>query len=64
MNIDTFQVILESSGMSQPLFVITGACHGVVVELDNRHLAFGAVMQDTCVSRRLLMSNTGDISVR
>ena len=56
--------MIESSGMSQGLFMVTGACHGVAVELDTPHLAFGAVVQDSQVSRRLVMANTGDISLR
>ncbi len=54
-------VKLECLGFSEPLFVLTGSCQGLELSLDSDHLPFGAVMQDSCSSRKLCMINTGDI---
>ena len=54
-------VKLECLGFSESLFVLTGSCQGLEVSLDTDHIPFGAVMQDSCSSRKLCMLNTGDI---
>lgn len=58
------QVIMESFGMSQPLFVVRGSCHGIEIKLDSDHVPFGAVVLHSQSSRRILMMNTGDIGAR
>lgn len=50
--------------MSQPLVVVTGSCHGLEVTLDSNHLPFGAVVQHSQSSRRVLMMNSGDIGAK
>lgn len=55
------EVTLECQGSSQPLFVVTGACHGLEITLDTEYIPFGAVVQDTSSTRKLLMINSGDI---
>lgn len=57
----TEEVTLECQGSSQPLFVVTGACHGLEITLDTEYVPFGAVVQDTSSTRKLLMINSGDI---
>lgn len=37
---------------------------GVVVHLDQDHLAFGAVVQRCQAKKRIVMTNTGDIGAR
>lgn len=54
-------VKLECLGFSEPLFVLTGSCHGLEVSLDMDHVPFGAVVQDSSSSRKMSMVNTGDI---
>lgn len=54
-------VKLECLGFSEPLFVLTGSCQGLELSLDTDHIPFGAVVQDSCSSRKLCMLNTGDI---
>ena len=51
-------------GVSQPLFVVTGCCHGLEVSLDSNRVPFGAVVQHSQSSRRILMINSGDIGAR
>ena len=52
---------LECVGTSRPLFMVTGSCHGLEVTLDSDHVPFGAVVQSSQSTRRILMINTGDI---
>ncbi len=52
---------MECAGISQPLFVVTGSCHGLEVTLDSHHVPFGAVVQHSQSSRRILLHNSGDI---
>ena len=59
-----FQVMLECSGLSRPLFVVTGSCHGIEINLDTNHIPFGAVVLQSQSSRRVLLLNTGDIGAR
>ena len=58
------QVTMECAGMSQPLFMVTGSCLGLEIELDMDHVPFGAVWQGSQSSRRILMINSGDIGAR
>ena len=57
----TEEVTLECLGTSQPLFVVTGSCHGLEISLDTDRVPFGAVTQHSQSSRRILMINSGDI---
>jgi len=54
-------VKLECLGFSEPLFVLTGSCQGLDLSLDTDQIPFGAVMQDSCSSRKLCLVNSGDI---
>ena len=47
--------------MSQPIFVVTGSCQGIEISLDGDSVPFGAVVQGSRSSRKLIMHNTGDI---
>ena len=57
----TEEVTLDCQGSSQPLFVVTGSCHGLDIELDMEYVPFGAVVQGTSSTRKILMINSGDI---
>ncbi|XP_077982980.1 hydrocephalus-inducing protein homolog isoform X2 [Glandiceps talaboti] len=57
----TEEVILECEGLSQPVFVVTGSCQGIEINLDQDSIPFGAVVLKSASTRRLLMHNTGDI---
>ncbi|CAL1541298.1 unnamed protein product [Lymnaea stagnalis] len=58
----TEEVLMECSGISQPLFVVKGSCLGMEISLDSDYLAFGTVFQRSSSIRKLVMSNTGDMS--
>ena len=44
--------------------MVTGCCQGLDISLDSEHLPFGAVVQHSRSSRRVLMINSGDIGAR
>jgi hypothetical protein len=56
--------MMECAGLYQPLFVITGSCQGIEISLDADAIPFGAVIQKSQSTRRIVMSNTGDIGAR
>eukprot|EP00794_Sanderia_malayensis_P018879 gene18879-20779_t len=55
------EVILECAGISQPLFLLNGCCHGMEIKLDSEAVPFGTVTLGSSSSRKLIMYNTGDI---
>lgn len=57
----TEEVMLECAGMFQPVFVITGCCHGIQIDLDTEAIAFGSVVQKSQSGRKLVMTNSGDV---
>ena len=58
------EVLLECAGLSQPLFVIKGSCLGMEISLDTVAIPFGAVVQRSQTSRKIVMSNTGDMNAK
>ncbi|XP_010189967.1 PREDICTED: hydrocephalus-inducing protein homolog, partial [Mesitornis unicolor] len=60
----TAEVMLECDSLVRLLFVVQGSCQGVRVSLDHEHLSFGAVVQQSYTSQRIIMQNTGDIGVK
>ncbi|KFQ76081.1 Hydrocephalus-inducing protein, partial [Phaethon lepturus] len=60
----TEEVMLECNGLVRSLFMVRGSCQGIHVSLDQEHLSFGAVMQQSYTSQRIIMQNTGDIGVK
>ncbi|XP_010157275.1 PREDICTED: hydrocephalus-inducing protein-like, partial [Eurypyga helias] len=60
----TEEVMLECSGLVRSLFMVQGSCQGIHVSLDQEHLSFGAVVQQSYTSQRVIMQNTGDIGVK
>ncbi|XP_034542457.1 hydrocephalus-inducing protein homolog isoform X2 [Notolabrus celidotus] len=51
-------------GLFHPLLTIQGCCKVVEVQLDQDHLAFGAVVQGSQARKKIVMMNTGDIGAR
>ena len=47
--------------MSQPLFTIVGACQGLEIKLDSEAIPYGSVTLGSSSTRRLMMTNSGDI---
>ncbi|XP_052229341.1 hydrocephalus-inducing protein homolog isoform X3 [Dreissena polymorpha] len=58
------EVLMECGGLSQPLFVIQGSCLGMEINLDTTAIPFGAVVQRSQTSRKIVMSNTGDMNAK
>ncbi|KAG7229797.1 hypothetical protein INR49_012446 [Caranx melampygus] len=54
----------EIAGLLHPLLTVQGCCQGAEVQVDQDHLAFGAVVQRCQTSKRIVMMNTGDIGAR
>ncbi|XP_075621905.1 hydrocephalus-inducing protein homolog [Balearica regulorum gibbericeps] len=60
----TEEVMMECNGLVRSLFMVRGSCQGICVSLDQEHLSFGAVMQQSYTSQRIIMQNTGDMGVK
>lgn len=60
----TEEVLLECAGLSQPLFVLRGSCLGMDVTCDTDAMPFGTVYQRSQSTRKLIMSNNGDMNTR
>ncbi|NXX62461.1 HYDIN protein, partial [Scopus umbretta] len=60
----TEEVMLECNGLVRSLFMVQGSCQGIHVSLDQEHVSFGAVVQQSYSSQRIIMQNTGDIGVK
>ncbi|KAJ3115022.1 hypothetical protein HDU96_001327 [Phlyctochytrium bullatum] len=58
------EIIMEAPGISRPLFLVSGACQGIEVKLENDTLPFGAVVQRSCTTRRIQLQNVGDIGAK
>lgn len=58
----TEEVMLECAGLYQPLFVIQGSCLGMEIALDTYAIPFGAVVKDSQSTRKMVMSNSGDMN--
>ena len=55
---------MECAGLSQPLFVLRGSCLGMEIVLDTDALPFGTVYQRSQTTRKLIMTNSGDMNTR
>ncbi|XP_026221932.1 hydrocephalus-inducing protein homolog [Anabas testudineus] len=60
----TAELQAQFAGLLHPLLTIQGCCQGVEVQLDQDHLAFGAVVQCCQARKRIIMMNTGDLGAR
>ncbi|CAD5117498.1 DgyrCDS6267 [Dimorphilus gyrociliatus] len=60
----TEEILIEFEKIQQPLFAISGVCHGIEIALDNDSIPFGAVTKDSWSSRKLLLINDGDIGTK
>ncbi|XP_027883649.1 hydrocephalus-inducing protein homolog isoform X2 [Xiphophorus couchianus] len=54
----------EFKGFFHPLLTIEGCCKGLEVNLDCSQVSFGAMVQNCQTNRRIVMTNTGDTTVR
>lgn len=58
------EVVMEWEGLYQTLFIIQGSCLGMEITLDTFAIPFGPVMKDSQKTRKIVMSNTGDINAK
>lgn len=59
-----YQVMMECAGVNLPLFVVAGSCLGMDIRLDTEAIPFGAVIQRSQSTRKLVMYNQGDMNAR
>ncbi|KAG8437289.1 hypothetical protein GDO86_008117 [Hymenochirus boettgeri] len=57
----TEEVMLEVSGATQSLLVLRGCSQGLELSLDQEYISFGAVVLQCQASRRIVLSNTGEL---
>ncbi|XP_076808093.1 hydrocephalus-inducing protein homolog isoform X2 [Clavelina lepadiformis] len=57
----TEEIMMECADLSQPIFIVSGSCQGVEINLDQDSIPFGAVVQGSQSEKRFVMYNTGDI---
>ncbi|KAL8620396.1 hypothetical protein ACOMHN_058730 [Nucella lapillus] len=60
----TEQVLMEFGGVSRALFALCGACLGMDIVLETNYVPFGTVFLRGQTSRKLVMTNHGDINTR
>lgn len=60
----TEDITAESCGIIRHLLTITGSCQGILVQLENDTLPFGAVVQKSSTTRKLQLQNIGDIGAK
>ncbi|KAJ3408149.1 hypothetical protein HDU80_006663 [Chytriomyces hyalinus] len=58
------ELFLEAPGISKPLCLVSGACQGIEVKLENDTLPFGAIVQKSFTTRRIQLQNSGDIGAK
>ncbi|KAM9854716.1 hydrocephalus-inducing protein homolog [Aulostomus maculatus] len=57
----TAELQAKCADLLLPLLTIQGCCQGVVVQLDQSHLAFGAVVQHCQDRKKVILTNSGKI---
>ncbi len=55
------QIFLKYGDLDVPMFAVRGCCQGYDITLDSDTLPFGAVGKDCSLTRKLILSNHGDI---
>ncbi|XP_077145064.1 hydrocephalus-inducing protein homolog isoform X4 [Ranitomeya variabilis] len=58
------EVLLESCGVMRSLFMVRGCSQGLALSLDQDYLSFGAVVLQSQATRRIVLSNTGELGAR
>lgn len=55
---------MECAGHSQPLFAIKGCVLGMEINLDTTAIPFGSVFKNSSTSKKIVMTNTGDMNAK
>ncbi|KAG8562376.1 hypothetical protein GDO81_015657 [Engystomops pustulosus] len=58
------EVMLESCGVTHSLLVVRGCSQGLELNLDQECLSFGAVVLHSQATRRIILTNTGELGAR
>ncbi|XP_063801928.1 hydrocephalus-inducing protein homolog isoform X2 [Pseudophryne corroboree] len=58
------EVMLEVAGLLRSLLVIQGCSQGLELSLDQDYLSFGAVVLQSQATRKIILSNTGELGAR
>ncbi|XP_056379319.1 hydrocephalus-inducing protein homolog [Hyla sarda] len=58
------EVMLGCYGMMHSLFVVQGCSQGLELNLDQEYMSFGAVVLHSQATRRVVLSNTGELGIR
>ncbi|KAM4722980.1 hydrocephalus-inducing protein homolog [Rhinophrynus dorsalis] len=58
------EVMLEVAGLTRSLLVLRGCSQGLEMSLDQEYISFGAVVLQCQASRRIILSNTGELGAR
>ncbi|CAN2389289.1 axonemal central apparatus assembly [Pristimantis euphronides] len=58
------EVMLESCGVMHSLFVVRGCSQGLELSLDQDYVSFGAVVLKSQATRRIILSNIGELGAR
>ncbi|XP_073515931.1 hydrocephalus-inducing protein homolog isoform X2 [Phyllobates terribilis] len=58
------EVLLESCGVMRSLFMVRGCSQGLELSLDQEYVSFGAVVLHSQATRRIVLSNTGELGAR
>ena len=62
--IDSVKLCAEYYGNPMPVMAVMGSCHGISFKIEPDALTFGAVCLRCRVSRKLILTNTGDVGAR
>ncbi|XP_018430800.1 PREDICTED: hydrocephalus-inducing protein homolog, partial [Nanorana parkeri] len=60
----TEEVVMECDGVLRSLLVVRGSGQGLELSLDQEHVTFGAVVLQSQATRRIVLSNTGELGAR
>ncbi|KAM9301954.1 hydrocephalus-inducing protein homolog [Gastrophryne carolinensis] len=58
------EVVMESGAATRSLLVVRGSSQGLELSLDQDYVAFGAVVLQSRATRRIVLSNTGELGAR
>lgn len=58
------EVVMECEGAVRSLLVVRGSGQGLELSLDQEYVTFGAVVMQSQATRRIVLSNSGELGAR
>ena len=55
---------IDAAGVTRPLLSVSGTCQGLELRLDSETLSFGSVVKNSSVTKKLRLSNMGEIGAK